>query len=62
MINLTKEQRQLRHKIEEFNDHIKEIQSQIEEYQKNCNHVFSYYPNPNVYVKYCIICGLETYK
>jgi predicted ribosome quality control (RQC) complex YloA/Tae2 family protein len=62
MISLTQEQRKVRNKIEEQKDKIKEAELQIEEYQKECDHIFSHYPNPDIEVKYCIICSFETWK
>ena len=62
MLNLTKEQRELRNKVEEQKNKIEEAELQIREYQKVCSHEFTNYENPHVEVKYCVICGFETWK
>ena len=59
MVNLTKEQRELRNKIEGLKDGIKEAELEIKEYQKVCNHNFILYEEGEL--KYCMICGFEDY-
>jgi hypothetical protein len=62
MFNLTEEQMKLRHKIENLHIQKTVIEKDIKQLQCSCDHVFSYYPNPDVEVKYCVICGFEDYK
>lgn len=62
MLILTPKQRETRNRIEELRDQLSAIEIQIGAYQKVCDHYFTNYPNPDVEVKYCVICGHEEYK